>query len=131
MFGKFTRFLRREDGNTSIEFVVMLPLFVVMLTGAVDLSKVYIDQSNAYSAARDTARLVARHALDEQAAEAYVLARMSQVSNAAATSNVTISGPTVTVQVTAPITALAKFDFLKEMIGTQMSAQVTHAIEPI
>ncbi len=124
-------FLRKDDGNMSIEVVLMVPLFVVMMTGTMDLSRVYIDQSNAYSAVRDTARLVGRHAMSEESAEAYLLARMSEVTNAQAASNVSITGSTVVVSISAPISAIAKFGFLKSLNEAQMIASVTHPIEPL
>jgi Flp pilus assembly protein TadG len=115
----------------SIEFVIMLPLFVVMLSGVVDLSKVYIDQSNAYSVARDTARLVARHAMDAEAAEVYARARASTFTSGTPTASVSVANSRVTVTVTAPNAVLAKFDFLKSLVGTSTTATVAHAMEPI
>lgn len=131
MFRSLKSFLRSDDGNMAIEFVIMLPLFVVLLAGSVDLSKVYIDQSNAYSVARDTARLVARHAVDEEAAEAYAFARASSYASGVPTTSVDIQNSRVTVTVSAPNAVLAKFGFLDSLVGTSTTATVTHTIEPI
>ncbi len=124
-------FLRKSDGNMSIEFVIMLPLFVVMLSGAVDLSKVYIDQSNAYSVARDTARLVARHAMDEDAAEAYAKARVATFTSGEPSATVNIQNSRVSVTVSAPNAVMAKLGFVKSLKGTSTTATVTHTMEPV
>ena len=124
------RFARAETGSMSIEYVIMVPLFVAMISGAVDLSRVFVDQSNFYSAARDTARVVARHAMDEAAGEAYAAARAAQITNAATLTDVTIDTTSVTVTISAPVTALAKFQFLSFLNSVTLSASVTQALEP-
>ena len=124
------KFRKSQDGGMAIEYVIMVPLFVAMISGAVDLSRVFVDQSNFYSTARDTARLVARHAMDETAAESYATTRMAQMTSAATVSDVTIGSNSVTLTITAPVTALAKFQFLDWLNTLNMSASVTHALEP-
>ena len=119
-----------ESGSMSMEFVIAVPLFVAMISGATDLSRVFVDQSNYYSAARDTARVVARHAMDEAAAEAYATSRVSQITSATAITNVTIDTTSVTVSISAPISALAKFNFLDWLNLGTLTAEVTHALEP-
>ncbi len=119
-----------ECGSMSIEFVIAVPLFVAMITGATDLSRVFVDQSNYYSAARDTARVVARHAMDETTAEAYAATRIAQITSASAVTDVTIDATTVTVSISAPISALAKFNFLDWLNLGTLTAEVTHALEP-
>ena len=112
IWSRLKRFRSSDRGSMSIEYVIMVPLFVAMISGAVDLSRVFIDQSNFYSAARDTARVVARHAMDEAAAEAYATTRVAQITSAATITDVTIDSSSVTVTISAPVTALAEFEFL-------------------
>ena len=130
LLARLKTLLKSDDGNMSLEFVIAVPLFVAMISGATDLSRVFVDQSNYYSAARDTARVVARHAMDEAAAEAYATARVSQITNAAAVTDVTIDTTSVTVSISAPISALAKFYFLDWLNLGTLTAEVTHALEP-
>ena len=130
VFFRMKAFLSMERGSMSIEYVIMVPLFVAMISGAVDLSRVFVDQSNFYSAARDTARVVARHAMDEAAGEAYAAARAAQITNAATLTDVTIDTTSVTVTISAPVTALAKFQFLSFLNSVTLSASVTQALEP-
>ena len=116
----------------SIEFLFAVPLFVAMISGATDLSRVFVDQSNYYSAARDTARIVARHAMDEGPAQAYATARIAQITSAQSIIDVTIdkAAGEVTVSISAPISALAKFNFLDWLNLGTLTAEVTHTLEP-
>ena len=125
----FDRF-RREDGSMAIEFVIMVPLFVAMISGVVDLSRIYVDQANYYNIARDTARIVARHGMTVDTAKEYAASRVTELSNTTPTVNVTSTTTDVTVTITAPVQVLAKFDFLDFLSGTWLSASVTHALEP-
>ena len=90
LLARIKRLVTSESGNMSIEFVIAVPLFVAVITGAVDVSRVFITQANFYGAARDTARVVARHAMDEESAEAYAAYRVSQISGAPAETDVTV-----------------------------------------
>lgn len=114
----------------SIEFLFAVPLFVAMISGATDLSRIFVDQSNYYSAARDTARIVARHAMDEASAEAYATARIAQITSAPTVTEVAIDSTSVTVSISAPISALAKFNFLDWLNLGTLTAEVTHTLEP-
>ena len=125
----FDRF-RREDGSMAIEFVIMVPLFVAMISGVVDLSRIYVDQANYYNIARDTARIVARHGMTVDTAKEYAASRVTELSNTTPTVNVTSTTTDVTVTISAPVQVLAKFDFLDFLSGTWLSASVTHALEP-
>ena len=119
-----------DKGSMSIEFLFAVPLFVAMISGATDLSRVFVDQSNYYSAARDTARIVARHAMDEASAEAYTTARIAQITSAPTVIDVAIDSTSVTVSIAAPISALAKFNFLDWLNLGTLTAEVTHTLEP-
>ena len=130
LLARLKTLLKSDDGNMSMEFVFAVPLFVAMISGATDLSRVFVDQSNYYSAARDTARIVARHAMDETTAEAYAAARVAQITSAATITDVTIDTTSVTVSISAPISAIAKFNFLDWLNLGTVTAEVTHALEP-
>jgi Flp pilus assembly protein TadG len=131
LLNSLRRHMTSESGNMSIEFVIAVPLFVAMITGAVDVSRVFITQANFYGAARDTARVVARHAMNEESAEAYAASRIAQITNASAAADVTISSSMVTVSITTPISELAKFNFLDALNLGTLNATVSHAREPI
>lgn len=130
LLARIKRLVTSESGNMSIEFVIAVPLFVAMITGAVDVSRVFITQANFYGAARDTARVVARHAMNEENAEAYAASRVAQISSASAQTDVTINSSMVTVTITTPISELAKFNFLDSVNLGTLNATVSHALEP-
>ena len=130
LLARLKTLLKSDDGNMSMEFLFAVPLFVAMISGATDLSRVFVDQSNYYSAARDTARIVARHAMDETTAEAYAAARVAQITSAPTITDVTIDSTSVTVSISAPVSALAKFNFLDWLNLGTITAEVTHALEP-
>ena len=65
------RFMSQENGSTTVEFVLWLPLLVAVLIVAVDASVLYMRQSNLWQVSRDTARIVSRHGMTELVAEAY------------------------------------------------------------
>ena len=130
LLARIKRLVTSESGNMSIEFVIAVPLFVAMVTGAVDVSRVFITQANIYGAARDTARVVSRHAMNEETAEAYVASRVAEISGALVETNVTINASTVTVSISIPISELAKFNFLDSVNLGTLNATVSHALEP-
>lgn len=131
IFDFFRRWSDKEDGNMAIEFVIMVPIFVAMISGVVDLSRVYVDQANYYSVARDTARIVARHGMTESAAEDYADAKANMIGNADVDVSVTTTNDAVTVTVSAPLQVLAKFGFLDFLEGKSVVASVTHTLEPV
>ncbi|SDJ90869.1 TadE/TadG family type IV pilus assembly protein [Aliiruegeria lutimaris] len=130
LWQRIRKWFRAEDGSMAIEFVIMVPLFVAMISGVVDLSRVYVDQANYYSIARDTARIVARHGMTETTAETYATTRLNEVSDAQHTVDVSTTSTEVTVFIAAPIEVLAKFDFLDFLADMTITATVTHALEP-
>lgn len=56
--GPLDRFLRRDEsgGTTTIEFVLWLPIFVLILSLIVDVSFLFLRQAIMYDVASDTAR---------------------------------------------------------------------------
>ena len=53
-------FLAKEDGTSTIEFVVMLPLFSVLLLVLADASLLFLRHTTLMNISRDTARIVSR-----------------------------------------------------------------------
>lgn len=124
------RFSRRSDGGVTTEFVMWLPIFTGLLLLTVDASLLFMTQSNYWSVSRDTARLVARHAMDETAAKAYAEARAGN-ANVSPTATVTINGSTVTVNLSAPARSIAAFNALGLTTGVMIDASVSQTLEPI
>ena len=123
------RFVSRENGSTTIEFVLWLPLLVGVLIVAVDASVLYMRQSNLWQVSRDTARIVSRHAMDEATAEAYAR-QQATYGSYVPTVDVVMSGQAVTVTLAANLTEIAPIGIFNFALSDQLTASITHAMEP-
>lgn len=123
------KFKKDADGSVTIEFVLWVPLFVFFLLLVVDASVVFMTQSNYWSVSRDTARLVARHALTADAASTYAASNALR-SNVTPDVDVEISSSTVTVTIAAPASRIAPFGMLDFVIGSTVNASITQTLEP-
>lgn len=86
-FNKRARAFRSgKDGTVSVEFVIWLPFCVLLMAFAIDVSLLFMSQSNYWSISRDTARLVARHAMDDETAKSYAEMRASHLFGSPAAS---------------------------------------------
>lgn len=121
---------KRSDGTVSVEFVLWMPLFLVILALAIDVSLLFMSQSNYWSVSRDTARLVARHAMDGDTAKNYAEMRArSFFGQPQAT--VEYGTSTVTVTLSAPAQSIMIFDGMGFAKGLNVNARITQALEPI
>ena len=123
-------FGKRDDGSASIEFVLWMPTFMFLLMLAIDASLLFMNQSNYWSVSRDTARLVARHAMTAEVAQDYAEAKVLE-TNSHAEATVSIDGQVVTVAIGSPAAALTAFNIFSFASPFTIQAAVTQAIEPI
>jgi Flp pilus assembly protein TadG len=125
------RFLAAEDGNASVEFTVLLPVFMGLIVFAADTATVFTRQSNMWSVSQQTARIVSRHGLDAEAAEAFAADLLRQGSY---TPDVTVEvdddTQIVTVVVVAESAKLAPFGLLSRALDDEVSVSVSQALEP-
>ncbi|SFP16587.1 TadE/TadG family type IV pilus assembly protein [Tranquillimonas alkanivorans] len=124
------RFLRGRDGSSTIEFLLWLPLMVFFLVLAVQVSILFLAQSSYWNVARETARLVSRHAMDATAAQAYATERAT-LFGTAPTVAVTTGASTVRVELSSPALALSSLDPLGLTESFTISAAIEHVLEPI
>ena len=123
-------FRKGAEGSVTIEFVMWLPVLVSILVLAVDASVLFMTQSNYWSVTRDTARLVARHALTADDAEVYA-AQNATWGSVSPTVGVSIDGATVTVSMAAPTSSIAPFGILEFAIGSTIDASISQTLEPV
>ena len=121
---------KKEDGTVSVEFVLWMPLFMVILALAIDASLLFMSQSNYWSVSRDTARLVARHAMDGPTAKAYAEMRAGSFFGQPQ-ATVEYGASTVTVTLSAPAQSILLFDGMGFARGMDINARITQALEPI
>lgn len=119
-----------EDGGVSVEFMLWVPVFVALMTGAVDVGTIFTYKTNYWGVARDTARQVARHAMSQSEAETYAQTKATY-SGIAPETTVTISATDVTVTLLGQADTIASFGIFKILDGAEISATVTYALEPI
>ncbi len=118
------RFLRRDDGNATVEFVLWLPLIAGVIVGAFDLNIVLMTQSNMYDVARDTARRVVTGELSSASeAQQYALDRLTYM-NFEYGVDVTI-GDDVVVDVETYLTNVAVLGIMGEHGKYKVTAAVT------
>jgi Flp pilus assembly pilin Flp len=123
------RFMSREDGSTTVEFVLWLPLLVGVLMVAVDASVLYMRQSNLWQVSRDTARIVSRHGMTEGVAEAYARSEV-QFGDYVPAVDVEIDGQLVTVSMAASLDQVAPLGIFNFAIGDLLVASITQSMEP-
>jgi Flp pilus assembly pilin Flp len=123
------RFMSREDGSTTIEFVLWLPLLVGVLMVAVDASVLYMRQSNLWQVSRDTARIVSRHGMTEGVAEAYARSEV-QFGDYIPAVDVEIDGQLVTVSMAASLDQVAPLGIFNFAVGDLLVASITQSMEP-
>jgi Flp pilus assembly protein TadG len=123
-------FHRTERGSVTIEFVMWVPVFCGLLMLFADTSLTYMNQSNFWNVSRETARIVARHGFDAEAAESFAETHAS-FGHYTPEALVTIDGSTVTVTITADAKSMSLFGLLNFAQNQTIEARVTDVLEPI
>ncbi len=118
------------QASVTVEFVLWVPLFCGLLMLFTDTSLTYMNQSNFWNVSRETARIVARHGLDAQAAQSFAEAH-ARFGHYTPEARVTVADGTVTVTITADARAMSLFGVLDFVRGQKIQASVTDVMEPI
>ena len=126
---KLGRFRRNENGGVTIEFVLWLPLLTSLFLIATDATVAFMRQSQMWQVSRDTARIVSRYGMTEQAAETYAIENAAFGSTVPAV-DVETNGMEVTVEIVTPASAMTVFGTLNFAMGTNIVTRVVHAMEP-
>ncbi|QHQ33758.1 TadE/TadG family type IV pilus assembly protein [Algicella marina] len=121
--------LRNEGGNASVEFVLWVPVFLLVLSVIVDASFIFLNHANMWSVTRDTARRVSMHQMTASEAQAHVessLATMGDRVSASADD----SGLDIWVEVSVPMEDVDLFGVLNPLTSNELVARVTLVSEP-
>lgn len=128
-------FRRSEDGASTIEFVLWVPLVIMILLLVVDASMLFMTRSHAMRVLQDTNRLYSvgqftGATADErlEKAEDYALARLSPLS-ASATAVTTEVNRVVRTEATLETSEIANIGFLGSLIDTTMTVSAEHRVE--
>ena len=126
-----SEFLRDERGSATIEFVLWVPVFVVLLVAATDATILYLHHTEMWNVSRDVARRVAVGDMTESEAANVVQNEMFLYSRAY---TVATSDPTsldVQIVIQTLISDASVFGFFKPVLGRYLTASVTMRREPI
>lgn len=127
-------FLRREDGSSTIEFVLWLPIVVAILLLIVDASMLFMGRTHAMRVLQDTNRLYSvgqfTGTFNERITKAqdYALSRLQGLSPSA-TATTTETNRVVRTQATLETREVAQIGFLGLMIDRTMVVTAEHRVE--
>jgi Flp pilus assembly protein TadG len=129
------RFLQCEGGSSTVEFVLWVPLVIMVLMLIVDASMLFMTRSHAMRVLQDTNRLysVGQFTGDTAAdrlekAEDYALARLSPLSESA-TAVTTELNRVVRTEATMQTSEIANIGFLGTLIDVTMTISAEHRVE--
>ncbi len=116
------RFIRDQTGTATIEFVLWVPVYVILLVAVTDASILYLTHSEMWSTARDSARLISVGAM--VAADAPDRAREKLLlSGRAYTVAASDAGPVI-VEISVNVGDASIFGFFKPVLGRELTARV-------
>jgi Flp pilus assembly protein TadG len=123
------RFLRDEGGSATIEFVLWVPVFVVLLIATTDATILYLSHTEMWNVSRDIARriavgdITADEAVTEAGKELFLYNRGYRVA--------TDVGIDVVVEIQTNVGDASVFGFFKPVLGRELSARVVMRREPV
>lgn len=133
--GRFKAFLRHEGGSSTIEFVLWMPLVVLILLLIVDSSMLFMSRTHAMRVLQDTNRLYSvgqftGDTLEERIgkAQVYAVSRLQGLSPSA-TATTTETNRVVRTRATLETSEIAQIGFLGLMIDTTMVVAAEHRVE--
>jgi Flp pilus assembly protein TadG len=133
-YGKIKEFLRQESGSSTIEFVLWMPIALMILLLIVDASMLFMSRSHAIRVLQDTNRLYSVGQFTGSPAEritqaqTYALNRLRGLSPSA-TAVTTETNRVVRTQATMETREIAQIGFLGAVIDTTMVVVAEHRVE--
>ncbi len=132
--GRRGRLARCEEGSALVEFAMVIPIFVLFLTGIVQFGMVLFLQNHMSDVARDVSR---RLAVGDLSATEAVVAAESSLINWGIDYAVQVIEPDpsdpddkdITVLIAAPMEQAAMFDLLGILGGKTLASSVTMRLE--
>ena len=124
-------FLRDETGSATIEFVLWVPVFAILLVATIDATVLYLQHTEMWNVSRDVARRVAVGDMVETDVYQVVQNEMFLYSKAytVATSQPTDLDVQIAIQTT--IADASVFGIFQAVLNNDLTAVVTMRREPI
>ena len=126
-----SQFLRDEHGSATIEFVLWVPIFVIILVAATDATVLYLHHTEMWNVSRDVARRVAVGDMSEADAVAAVENDMFLYSRAYTVATSDPADLDVRIAIQTSIADASVFGFFEPIMGRYLTAMVTMRREPI
>lgn len=126
-----SRFLRDEQGSATIEFVLWVPVFVILLVATTDATILYLHHTEMWNVSRDVARRVAVGDLTEADAVGVVENEMFLYSSAYTVATSLPTELNVMIQIQTSISDASVFGFFTPVLDRFLTAQVIMRREPI
>ncbi len=128
---RVSQFLRDEHGSATIEFVLWVPIFVVILVAATDATILYLHHTEMWNVSRDVARRVAVGDITEADAVNVVQNEMFLYSRAYTVATSDPADLDVRIMIQTSVADASVFGFFKPVLGRYLTAMVTMRREPI
>lgn len=126
-----SRFAKDESAAVTVEFVLWVPVFVLILAITVDASVLFMTQANLWSIARDTTRRMATGALGADGdAEAYARSRMGSGWEASTTVTATVNANYAVITFVVPIADVSPFNIVNAFTSGEITVELAQWIEP-
>ncbi len=128
---RVSQFLRDEHGSATIEFVLWVPIFVVILVAATDATVLYLHHTEMWNVSRDVARRVAVGDMSEADAVTVVQNEMFLYSRAYTVSTSDPAELDVRIMIQTSVRDASVFGFFEPVLDRYLTAMVTMRREPI
>ncbi len=122
------RFIRDQTGTATLEFILWVPVYVILLVAVTDASILYLTHSEMWNTARDSARLISVGAM--AAADAPDRAREKLVLSGRTYTVAASDTDPVIVEISVNVGDASVFGFFKPVLGRELTAQVEMWKEP-
>lgn len=128
-FGRGLRRFANDEGSVTVEFVLWVPIFVLILAITVDATILFKTQANLWTVARDTGRQMSTGLFTNSQAEAYGQAQLG-IWGMPGTVTASQTNDTVTVSILVPVAAVTPFRIVNAFTSGNISAFVSQRKEP-
>lgn len=118
LLGSARRYLRGDEGNVTIEFVIIFPVMLLLTGVAMDIAFMYYKESQIHEAIQDVTRQrsMGRIATNAEAAT-YLKTRLASGFSDEANVSMQLRGALVSTSVTVPLHDMQLLGFFADIVG--------------
>ncbi len=127
--GRLEALGKNEEGTATVEFVIIFPIFLLLLALIADASLIFFGQANALRAVQDANRSfsVGRYTTEGETESSIEAALSNFSSNAVATS--TVSNGSITSSVSFPAADLTSLGLITQLVDFSLNVTSEHLVE--